>query len=363
MSNDLTLIINDRSLSGWTDIRVTRGIERCPNDFEIGMTERFGMDAQALQVQPGDECEVYLGAELVITGYVDALQPSIGPAGHSIRVSGRGRCQDLVDCSAIWPSHTINGGTVLSIAQKLAGAYGIGVVEANGVEVGNPIQIFPFSRGESPWSIIERICRYRAIMPYETAGGDLVLAAVGSTSAASGFQEGVNVQSATASFSMSGRYSVYTASINDTGPFFDEGEGPLLLATVRDAAVPRLRAREIIAEASGGSAGLDVAKRRAAWECSRRIGRSYQLCLTTDSWLDSAGDLWMPNTLVPLSLPSLKIENQRWLISEVTFHQDSTRGTTAELTIMPPNAFLVEPTVFQPFPLDVEQALGQVPPR
>ena len=29
------------ALRGWTDVRVTRGIERMPSDFGIGMTERF----------------------------------------------------------------------------------------------------------------------------------------------------------------------------------------------------------------------------------------------------------------------------------------------------------------------------------
>ncbi|WP_422449499.1 phage baseplate assembly protein, partial [Thermoanaerobacterium sp. DL9XJH110] len=38
---ELILTVGGRELSGWTEVRVTRGIERCPSDFQIGMTERF----------------------------------------------------------------------------------------------------------------------------------------------------------------------------------------------------------------------------------------------------------------------------------------------------------------------------------
>lgn len=41
MSDELTLSIGGRQLSGWTSTRVTHGIEHCPSDFEISMTERY----------------------------------------------------------------------------------------------------------------------------------------------------------------------------------------------------------------------------------------------------------------------------------------------------------------------------------
>ena len=38
---DLTLIANNQAISGWETVRVTRGIERCPNDFDISLSEPF----------------------------------------------------------------------------------------------------------------------------------------------------------------------------------------------------------------------------------------------------------------------------------------------------------------------------------
>ncbi len=127
MSDDLTLTIGGRSISGWDSIRVTRGIERCPSDFDLSLTERFPGEASALVVQPGDACAVSIGGDLVVTGYVDQFHPSITPTSHMIRVSGRGKCQDLVDCSAEWPNGQISGSSALQIAQNLAKPYGISV--------------------------------------------------------------------------------------------------------------------------------------------------------------------------------------------------------------------------------------------
>ena len=62
------------------------------------------------------------------------------------------------------------------------------------------------------------------------------------------------------------------------------------------------------------------------------------LHITTDGWRDSSGALYAPNTLVPLNLPGMKVVDELWLIGEVTYIRDE-QGTSAELVIMPPEAF------------------------
>ena len=372
MPDDLTLAIGNRVLAGWTEIRVTRGIERCTPDFEIGMTELFSSEAQALVVQPGDACQVMLGNNRIITGYVDVFAPSIDAKGHNIRVSGRGRCQDLLDCSAEWPGSQIAGNTVAGIARKLASVYGdansrINVIEANGIDVGKPIPLFSLHHGESPWDIIEQICRYRALLAYENADGNLVLAKAPDvktgTRAASGFTEGKNVQAASARFSANLKFSDYIGYRLDIDPLLELGSAGNIFTTVTDETVLRHRTKAIISETTGSGEGLEVAKRRVTWEMNTRYGRSNELHITTDGWRDSADTLWEPNTLVELTLPSLKIDQQLWLISEVTYKRDSANGTTAELTIKPPQAFSPEPIAFYPIPPDVDQALGKTPPK
>ncbi len=73
-------------------------------------------------VKAGDPCEVMIGEDKVVTGYIDSWNPAINKTQHQIRVSGRGKCQDLVDCSANWENNVISQSNALQIAKNwLAG--------------------------------------------------------------------------------------------------------------------------------------------------------------------------------------------------------------------------------------------------
>lgn len=353
MIDDLTLIVAGRELSGWTSIRVTRGIERFPSDFQIEMTELHPDDATAFTVQAGEACIVKLGGDAVVTGYIDRFSPTIGPGQHSIRVSGRSKCADLVDCAAEWPGGQISGADVLGIAQKLVLPYGgpdrAITVSAPG-SAGLPIQTFNLMLGETPYEIIERICRYSALLAYDDSAGNLVLSQVSDAVAASGFTQGENIQSAAITYSMDQRYSEYMAYVQPMETFQDVGDGGNLIATFNDPYVGRHRRKVIISES--GDVDFTVTQKRAMWEAKRRMGRSFQLRLTCDSWRDKAGVLWQPNTLVPLEIAALKLTGKKWTVSEVTYKRDM-NGTTAELIIMPAEAFDVQPFLLFPVYGDV----------
>lgn len=351
-SDDVTILIDGRTLAGWTDVRITRGVERLPSDFELRLTERYPGEVDAMIIKPGDPCEVSIGADIVITGYVDRVVPAFDQRQHSVTVSGRGKCQDLVDCAAEWPGGQITGSSVLEIARKLSAPYGI---EVNAVDdPGAPIPTFNLMRGETPFEIIERLCRFRQLLAYDDEDGNLVLARSSTKRAASGFAQGVNVESATAMWSADQRFSEYRAYLQSVENLNDIGLGGDLLATYKDGGVRRNRVRIIVAESSGGGIGLDVVKDRAQWEASRRFGRSAAVRLVTDAWRDKAGALYTPNTLVPIDLPSLKCEGVSWVVSEVTYRKGED-GTRCDLLIMPPEAFLVQPTLLQPIPAELAQ--------
>ena len=95
---------------------------------------------------------------------------------------------------------------------------------------------------------------------------------------------------------------------------------------------------------------------------ARRAGRSRVVNVTCDSWRDSAGTLWTPNTLVPISLPSLKLVADGFVITEVSYVRSGDDGedggTTAELTLMQPDALKPEPIVLQPVFGDIENTAG-----
>ncbi|WP_335661095.1 phage baseplate assembly protein [Burkholderia pseudomallei] len=347
-------------LSGWTSLRCTRGIERFPSDFEIGMTELFPGQANDVVVQPGDECILTIGLDPVVTGYVDRVVPSMDANMHEIRVTGRGRCQDLLDCAAQWPNGQISNCTALDIATKLAVPYNIAV----NCDV-DKLPIIPQQNimlGETAYEIIERSSRFSALLVYENADGTLQLTRAGTQAMSSGVQEGINMESVAVERSMDQRYSEIMAVMIGTNNLLDLNAINAPVFTATDPNVNRHRRRIIIAEA--GELGWDIGKQRALWEVARRRGRSEVIHLTVDNWRDVDGNLWEPNKLIDVLIPSMKVSGDqggtvpvRYLITEVTYHLDL-EGTHAELTLMAPEAFVPQPILIQPQYGDI---IGTVP--
>jgi prophage tail gpP-like protein len=368
--DDLTLIVQpalggqQTAFTGWTSIRVTRGIERCPSDFEIIATERNPLEPTVLQIYPGDQCQILLGSDLVLTGYIDQVMPSIGPSSHSIKIVGRSKCADLVDCSAMFSTFQMNNTNPVQLATMLCQPFGI-TVEAIG-DIGNTsIPLFAVILTETPMEIIERISRYAALLAYDDTNGDLILTRVGSTTMQSGFAQGQNIQSAGAAFTMNERYSTVSAALLSTefllGETAPADQATALnddtLGSATDPGVLRHRPLLIIAEQNDPN--FTITKQRVQWEVNRRYGRSQQVQLVCDSWRDSADQLWQVNALANVDMPALKVPKQVWLISEVSFLKDE-KGTRAEVTLMPPGAFQVEPIVLlnDPFAAAIVSAMN-----
>lgn len=343
----LTLTVNNTRMSGWQYIRVTRGVERLPSDFDLSLTDWYPQEGYQL-APPGSCCTISAGDDLLITGYVDAWHNTLSPDTHEIRVTGRGMCQDLVDCSAWWENNMIRRGDALTIIRKLASVYGITV--KTDVTDFTTVPDFVINWGESSQQIIDRICRYEGLLYYDLPDGSLFLTRAGTTSAASGVEQGVNLQKAEYRRSMNERFSEYTGlsmsvnSISELSP--SSGYDTVMLASASDPEAASMRTRKYITIVESTLMTNGCAQQAVNWEMNRRYGRSMTLSVTVDSWRDSAGKLWQPNSFVTANVPSLGADSLNWLVSEVTFSRDDDTGTTAELILMPPEAFSVQPYRF-----------------
>jgi prophage tail gpP-like protein len=359
--NEVSITIGTQKLSGWLGVRITRGIERFPSDFELVATEHYPTSLVDIDIVPGSPCVVSLGADTVITGYVDTYSPQIAERSHEIRIQGRSKCEDLVDCSAMFQTVQLNNLTLGGLATKLAQPFGVSVSLPDGDS--GTVPQFTIVVTETPYEVIERAARWNAKLVYDDPNGNLVIASVGVDSMETGFQEGVNVQRASGMFSRAERMTEIAAISQTTSVLTND----VTVVTLPLVAVPeatdttfpgradglaRYRPLLILAEQDLLAQG-DLMAVRVQWEMARRIGRSQAITITCDSWRDSLGELWAPNKLATVNMPSLKIQDI-WLISEVTFSRDD-EGTHADVTLMPPAAFIIGPNVLQPYYWQIAQ--------
>lgn len=340
--DQVSLLINGKRIMGWDSIRITRGIERFPSDFELSLMDYYPATDEQQLVKAGDPCEVLIGEDKVITGYIDSWNPAINKSQHQVNVSGRGKCQDLVDCSAKWPNNVISQSNALQIAQKLASWYDISVSSDIG-QLQN-IPQFTLNWGESSQQVIERTSRWSALLYYELPDGNLFLTRAGTDIAASGVSQGVNIEEANYSDSMANRFSDYVGVSLSISPMGGD-ESSVQNAFARDPEAEKMRYRNYI---SIIESTLITAKREQesiVWEMNRRYGRSKELRVVIDSWRDADNQLWQINTLIPINIPVFGLTEKQWLLSEVVFMR-GLDGTKAILTLTPPEAFIVEPYEF-----------------
>ena len=340
--DEVTIVIDGQRIAGWEEVEVTLRLEAFPNSFEIAMSALPSAESIAIA---GASCQVLIGDDLVISGYIDRDVPGGSASGHTIRLIGRGKTCDLVDCSAEWESGQLINGDAFDIASKLADAYGIAVELGDGAEAGPKVPAVLLNYGETGAEIIQRVARNAGLLAYEDARGRLILGTLGATTTASGVVYGGNVQDWSVENSVDGMFSNYICC-SEAMDALQDLPGSDFFDYALDPTVARHRTMYLVLETVADDP-QEFTRKKALWEAARRNGRGTAVRATVDSWRDGSGALWGPNMLVPVQLPGLRRAGPL-LLSEVTFKRSSETGTVAEMVLMPPPAFLPEPIVLSP---------------
>lgn len=320
---------------GWTGLSVTRSIEQIAGSFELEVTERWAGQAAVRPIKPGESCQVLLDGEPVITGYVDDVAIEFTADSHTIRISGRDKTGDLVDCSAIYKSGQWSSVTLDTLARDLLAPFGIGVKVAT--DLGGPLSSHKIEPGETVFECLERAARMKAVLLTSDASGNLVITRASENVIGTVLVEGGNILSASGQFSWKDRHSVYTVKGQEKGS--DEWSGehaahPSGAAT--DPVINRYRPLVVLAEEHGHGASF---KDRAEWESSVRMGRGNRGSITVQGWCREDGPLWQPNTLVPVRSPLLWLDAEM-LIVGCTW-QLGERGTATQLSLARREAFVL----------------------
>jgi prophage tail gpP-like protein len=176
---ELVIKTGGKFLGGWTSLRVTRGVELLPSHFEVELTERFPGQISEVIADPTSTCEVSLSGDLVLTGYIDRYQPIYDKGQHRVRIIGRSKTEDLVDCSidVAVTGWMIQGRTIGQVARILCAPYNITVSLPDGdadipPELGGMFQVNP---GYTAYLLLEEMARSVGMLVWDNAKGELVI--------------------------------------------------------------------------------------------------------------------------------------------------------------------------------------------
>ena len=394
--NQERLIVGGQEYGGWKQIHIEAGIERQARSFELVVTDRWPAQASvgttaaaylSRRIRPFDACQVFIGSDLVLTGYVDATPMQYDGKRVSLAVKGRSKTSDLVDCcppdsggtapasgNGLWAD--VKGkdgkaGTVVrpaasntnvwrnakleAIAAALAAPYGVRVLTE--IDTSAPITEHHVQVGETVFECIDRLMRLRHVLSTDNEKGDLVFIDVGSTgNAITALELGQNIREGSCELDFKAVMSRYVVKGQRAGNDSDFGEdaneaegdddseadfeggttdtGSPVTASLADARSKRFR---VLVLKQVGHADAGTCQDRALYERAHRAAKALETTYTVAGWRQSDGSLWVPNLLVPVRDGLIGFD-QVMVIAEVHYLLDE-NGLRTQLRVGPPDGY------------------------
>lgn len=330
--------INGQSYDGWKDFRVTRSVKQCAAEFDMSVSERWAGRDEAWQINRFDSCAVAIDGDTILTGYIDHYGPSFDATSHTVRIGGRSKTCDVVDCMPDIKGGQFTNYKLDTIAKAICAPFGVSVKVADGTDLGDKFPNATIEKCETGWEFIEKLCGLRGVLAFDDEKGNLVLAQAGAAGAAGALKQGDNILSATGRLSSDKLFSDY-AVLAQAPLSFDGRDSQLeIIGKAKDSSCPRFRR---FAEMAQDPADTSRANLRAKWRAAHNFGQATQATIYTQGWRQPGGTLWKVNQTVPVKSPYLQLD-QELLIGSVTFILDQ-GGRRTELLVAPPEAFTPAP--------------------
>jgi prophage tail gpP-like protein len=334
--------------TGWQTLVLERPLDSIAGGFELGV-----LALRPWPLQTGQAIQIRLAGEVLLDGHVEEFSGSTSRRGRALRISGRDKTGDLVDCAATSETGEFRTLSLFELVQQLAEPFGIAVESRHAKEDGEdwlelirPFEKFAIRSGETAWSAIERAIRARGFLAFTKGTGTIVIERPASVRSAVGLSEGAAGNILRGKFTVSelDRFSTYT--VRSQAPGTDAGWGETVAeieGIAVDSNVERFRPWLDFGDTALTFQG---AQERADWEAAIRTARAERIEIETQGWRRGPGlSVWRPNELVEVNIPSLGIETREMLVNRCRFNRSRAGGTTTVLELLKPDAYRPQPEV------------------
>lgn len=332
---DLELIVEGRKWSRFRSAKVTKRMGSAAGSFDLTLDDRWTPGAPHLPFRGHAPVTVKVAGQTIITGLMDRVEPGYDKDRYTVRVSGRDRSGQLVDCCApLAPGEWLDT-SLDAIARELAEPFGVRVLVQT--DVGAPFKKFTIKTGETVMAAISRACRHRGVLLMPDGVGNILLTTAGAGGRADSLVSGVNITKAKGVFDESQRYSTYTVmGQDDAVGWGDVSSHAAVQGFATDPAVTLHRPWIDVAEVKGNR---DDLTRTAQTQASIAAGRARRAEITVPSWTQSDGRTWSPNKRASINDGFLRLADEM-LIEGVSLDLEGDRET-AVISVVHPDAWKI----------------------
>jgi prophage tail gpP-like protein len=337
--SEVLLKVSGRQYSGWKEVHIEKSLEAICGAFEVALADTSPLDKSQWPLKMGDVCTLYIDNALILTGYIEDINLAYGAGMHEIRIAGRDKTGDLVDCYRggdavrMWENQT-----VAQLVRNLCQPFGISVVVQSSAAVSAAKQevLFTANEGDTVFESIRRLCYKHHVVPMTHGDGILRLTKNGTSYSYDRIETGLNVLRGTLTQSNRERFSDYFSK--GIGFSFDTAESKMYLrpsGDARDSLIRRYRPYVFLEETNvlGGDC-----KNRAKAEAAFRAGKSRTLEYDVPGWLQSNGEPWYLNSLVQVRDDVLGM-NGSWLLDAIRHVVSSEQGSITTLGLVSPEKY------------------------
>ena len=334
----ITLEVDGIEYEGFTDIAVSSSLEGFSSSFSFSTTVKettLGVIQNDLKLQ--QKAKVFVEKNLIITGYIEALDISYSADSHSITVSGRDIGGDLIDSSIIQKSYSIKNFVNLINRVLLDNGFTIKVINKVGVLNLEPTEVVKAEKSESVFDFLDRYAKKLQVILKIDENGDLTIiredSDVVKNMIINNFTSDTNILSANLNLSTVDRFNViqvYSQGNNKTHTKASISQK----GTASDLQIRKTRRKIISMDTASQSKSL---KSLAEWNVNLRRAKGSRYSCRVVGFLSSNKQVWKPNTLVDVMDLTAQIEGT-FLIQGVEFTQ-SLQGSFTSLDIVERGAF------------------------
>jgi len=337
-SNAVRLLVGGLEFGGWKSVAIQAGIERQVRDFDLTITNSWpGNTEIPRRVHPGDACELWIGADKVLTGYVDATPISYDGTSVTVGVRGRSKTGDLVDCAVDGKPSQWRGAKVERIASDLARPYSVDV--ATQVDTGAALS-HAVEQGETVFESIERMLKLRQQLATDDALGRLVFIEVGSAGrATTALELGQNILKCDAPLDFKDVFTEYV--VKGQRPGSDDEFGETVAGETASITDDTISRRRILMIKQGGESTSSSATERVRYERAHRKAKALETTYTINGWRQADGALWLHNMLVRVRDPAVGFDDE-FVIAEIQY-QLGEAGMLCVLKVGPKDGYVNKP--------------------